>query len=665
MALYSPLMSPGVFTREVDLTNGVPNVPSSTAVTVGNFRWGPVEEPVLINNEARLAKVFGNPDLNTSLDFHTASYYLRYSDDLYVIRKITEDANAGPEATFTTAIDSTGTSLTMTLVDGGGGYVTAPTAIVASAADSGDTPTVTVGFDSATGSVTGFTVVAGATPYFYDSSTTITIALSDTRAEFGVNAYSYDTQTTVPIVKNEANFEAQKATLANDGHYVVAKYPGEMGNGLRLSIVGAAEFASWPYKSYFDGVPGTSDYAALKGALNDEVHAVVVDENGVFTGTKGQVLEVFSYLSLARDAKDAQGSTVYIADVINNRSKYIWFVNFVAGMGVRAGTAAGSGDNYAFTGYIEIDLVNGRNSGALGVNEYAFGFDLIEDVNTYTVDFLIAPGMPTATEQTTVVNDLISIAQSTRKDCVVVASPSRASVINESSPVTQTITDIANFTRSSYAFIDNNYLRVYDKYNDQYIYIPAASSTAGIMAASDNNFAPWYSPAGTRRGQYLGVTSLAYSPNNSERDELYKAGVNPISNIPGQGILLYGDKTHLARPSAFDRINVRRLFLVLERAISQAAANILFEFNDEFTRAEFVNIVEPVLRDVKGRRGITDFLVVCDETNNTPEIIDTNQFVASLFIKPARSINFITLNFVAVRTGVSFEEVVGNGNAGV
>ena len=664
MALYSPLMSPGVFTREVDLTNGVPNVPSSTAVMVGNYRWGPVEEPVLINNEARLAKVFGNPDLNTSLDFHSASYYLRYSDDLYVIRKITEVENPGPEATFTTAVDSTGGVLTMTLVDGGGGYVTAPTATI-TAADSGDTPTITVGFDSATNAVTGFTITAGATPYFYDSATTITVALTDTRADFGVNAYAYDDQTTVPVIKNEANFESQKATLATDGHYVVAKYPGEMGNGLRLSIVGASNFATWPYKSYFDGAPSTSDYATVKGALNDEVHAVVIDENGVFTGTKGQVLEVFPYMSLARDAKDNQGSTTYIVDVINNRSNYVWFINFVAGMGTAAGGLATSGRDYAFSGYIEINLVNGKNSGSLGADEYAFGFDLIEDVNTYTVDFLIAPGMPTATEQTTVVNDLISIAQSIRKDCVVVASPSRASVINESSPVTQTITDIANFTRSSYAFIDNNYLRVYDKYNDQYIYIPAASSTAGIMAASDNNFAPWYSPAGTRRGQYLGVTSLAYSPNNSERDELYKAGVNPVSNIPGQGILLYGDKTHLARPSAFDRINVRRLFLVLERAIGAAAANILFEFNDEFTRAEFVNIVEPVLRDVKGRRGITDFKVVCDETNNTPEIIDTNQFVASLFIKPARSINFITLNFVAVRTGVSFEEVVGNGNAGV
>ena len=212
---------------------------------------------------------------------------------------------------------------------------------------------------------------------------------------------------------------------------------------------------------------------------------------------------------------------------------------------------------------------------------------------------------------------------------------------------------------SGYVFVDNNFLKVYDKFNDQYIFIPAASSTAGIMAATDANAAPWFSPAGQRRGSYLGITALSYSPTKAERDTLYKAGVNPIANIPGQGVLLFGDKTFLNRPSAFDRINVRRLFLVLERAIGEAAKNVMFEFNDEFTRAEFTNIVEPVLREVKGRRGITDFRVVCDATNNTAAVVDRNEFIANIFIKPARSINYVTLNFVAVRSGVDFEEVVG------
>jgi phage tail sheath protein FI len=242
---------------------------------------------------------------------------------------------------------------------------------------------------------------------------------------------------------------------------------------------------------------------------------------------------------------------------------------------------------------------------------------------------------------------------------VVVASPNREAVVNAATPVTTSIITTDQFTRSSYLVVSNNYLKVYDKYNDQYVFIADASSVAGIMAASDLSAAPWFSPAGQRRGSVLGVTGLAYSATKAERDTLYKAGVNPVANIPGQGTLLFGDKTFLARPSAFDRINVRRLFLTMERAIAIAARNVMFEFNDEFTRAEFVNIVEPFLREVQGRRGITDFRVICDETNNTAAVVDRNEFIANIFIKPARSINYVTLNFVAVRTGVDFEEVVG------
>jgi phage tail sheath protein FI len=287
---------------------------------------------------------------------------------------------------------------------------------------------------------------------------------------------------------------------------------------------------------------------------------------------------------------------------------------------------------------------------------------LFEDKDQVEIDFLIAPSASTRASQTTIVNDLVATAQSTRKDCVVVASPARSDVIgvtSDATKVTNVVTTADTFTNSSYLVTDNNFLKVYDKYNDNYVFIPSASTVAGIMASTDFNRAPWFSPAGARRGQLLGVTSLAYSPTKAQRDTLYKAGVNPIANIPGQGSILFGDKTMLGYPSAFDRINVRRLFLVLERAIGRAAEQVLFEFNDEFTRAEFVNIVEPVLREVQGRRGITDFRVVCDETNNTAAVIDRNEFKADIFIKPARSINYVTLSFVAVRTGVDFEEVVG------
>ena len=588
MALYSASESPAIIVREVDLTNGVPNVPTWTGAIVGDFRWGPVETPVLVNNEAKLASVFGNPDPERSVDFHSASYYLRYSDDLYVIREITE------------------------------------TEIPGSAADSDG-------------------------------------------IEFAANAFDKNVILAEwPVIKNEDNFENQRGAFDSAGHTFVAKWPGELGNSLTISMCGAEEahFASWAYKTYFNDVPGTSDYADKKGATNDEVHVVVIDANGEFTGTKNSVLETFSFLSLASDAKKPDGGGNYVLETINRVSKYIWMASIPTAMGTNSSTPATNGKVFTAgaTVVYTTSLTNGKNSDVLTAAQYTTGFDLLNDPNTYLVDFLIAPGLSNATDHKTVINYMVTIAENTRKDCVVVASPNRDAVVDDPTAARENIiTDLSTgVTRSSYLVMDSNYLKVYDKFNDQYIYIPAASSTAGLMAASDNNFAPWYSPAGTRRGRYFGVTQLAYNPNKQDRDELYKAGFNPVANIPGQGILLYGDKTHLARPSAFDRINVRRLFLVLERAIARAAQNIMFEFNDEFTRAEFVNIVEPVLRNVQGRRGITDFKLVCDETNNTPEIIDTNQFIASLFIKPARSINYITLNFVAVRTGVSFEEVVGD-----
>ena len=424
-------------------------------------------------------------------------------------------------------------------------------------------------------------------------------------------------------------------------------------------------FTAWTYKSSFDGAPTTSDHATGKSATLDEMHVAVVDRLGEFTGTAGAVLETYPFVSLALGAKNTDGSSNYIKDVINNRSEYVRLAGFSAQsqFSANAGTVATSGKSYinaAKTPVAEsFTLTNGVNSAALTTSEYITGFDLFQDVDTTTVDFLIAPGMTDSADQVTVVNDLVSIASSTRKDCVVNTSPCRSAIVNNTTPTARAVETTDGFTRSSYLIVDNNYLKVYDKYNDKYIMIPAASSTAGLCAAADRDAAPWYSPAGQRRGAYLGITSTSYSPTKSQRDTLYKAGLNPAGNIPGQGVLLFGDKTFMARPSAFDRINVRRLFLVIERAVSIAARNVMFEFNDEFTRAEFVNILEPFLREIKGRRGITDFRVVCDDTNNTAAVIDRNEFIASIFIKPARSINFVTLNFVAVRTGVEFEEVVG------
>jgi hypothetical protein len=587
MAFFTPSLSPAVVTREIDLTGIVPNVGTTTGVFVGNYRWGPVDKPTLVDNEARLVSLFATPDTNNSVDFHTAAHFTKYSNQLLNIRAVTSVAK---------------------------------------------------------------------------------------------NAYHTDagfaSGRTARLVKNDTDFDNQRSAMDSDLHGFVGKYPGSLGNSLQVQLcsydVGDSAFTGWSLRTSFDAAPGTSAYLAGKNGSNDEVHVAVVDQDGLFSGTKGEVLETFPFLSLARDAKNADGSTNYVADVLNNQSKYVWLVDAAnidsdysaAGAGT---DAADSGDNYALIasaqGVKTISMVNGVNSGALGTSEYATAFDLIEDVDTYNVDFLIAPPVTATsganTTADTIITDLNNIAATTRKDCVVVASPPKASVINTTTPVDDTVTFANLLPSSSYLFLDNNYIKVFDKYNDEYINIPANSSTAGLMAQSDQETAPWYSPAGLRRGQYFGAVDIAHSPTKAQRDTLYRANVNPIANIPGAGITLFGDKTMLRRPSAFDRINVRRLFLTLERAIARAAKSVLFEFNDEFTRAEFVNIVEPFLREVKGRRGITDFRVVCDETNNTAEIIDRNEFIATIFIKPARSINYITLNFVAVRTGVDFEEVVG------
>ena len=577
MALFTPSESPAVVVKEIDLTGGVPNVQSTTGAIVGNFRWGPVDKVTTVSNETTLVDTFANPDSFNSIDFHTAAFFLRYSNSLKVVREATSDA------------------------------------------------------------VNSFV---------------------NTKQVFLGNPIKEST------INNKEAFDA----IGDSNYTFVGRFPGALGNSLKVSICPASAtssiFDAWSYASSFDAHPKTSAFAAaLKDStVLDELHIAVIDEDGEFTGTKNTVLETYPFVSQGANAKDASGSSIFAKDVINENSEYIYMfgMDSVAtsfNSVITSSTSAMSG----LAAATDYSFISGANSGTLTTSEFSTGHDLLEDKDIVELDFLIAPGMTTTAEQTTIVNDLVATAEA-RKDCVVVTSPARDDVVNvtSSASVTTNVTATADtFTKSSYLVVDGNYLKVYDKFNDQFIQIPAASSTAGLMAATDRDRAAWFSPAGARRGRYLGITSIDYTPTKAQRDTLYKAGVNPIANIPGSGIILFGDKTFLGRPSAFDRINVRRLFLILERAISRAAEQVLFEFNDEFTRAEFTNIIEPVLREVKGRRGITDFRVVCDATNNTAEVVDRNEFIANIFIKPARSINYVTLNFVAVRTGVDFEEVVG------
>jgi hypothetical protein len=406
-----------------------------------------------------------------------------------------------------------------------------------------------------------------------------------------------------------------------------------------------------------NGAPGTSAQASLAGASNDEIHIVVIDTGGRFTGTRNTVLEVFPYLSKSVDGIDDLGNSNYYKNYVFNNSKYVYAVDPVS----YSTTNATWGNSLANTQFAtlatvqNISLTGGADSPTQDsdrINGYSYF------TNKEAVDIsLVFTSDHSITVQQYVIDNIVN----SRKDCIAFISPPSANVINQNGNETTNIVNWATSLNrsSSYVVADSGYKYMFDKYNNTYRWIPLNGDIAGLCVNTDNVRDPWFSPAGLNRGQIKNAVKLAWNPNKTQRDTLYSSGINPVVSFPGQGIVLYGDKTLQVKPSAFDRINVRRLFIVLEKTIAQAAQYSLFEFNDEFTRAQFVALVTPFLRDVQGRRGIYDFRVVCDTTNNTPQVIDSNQFVGDIYIKPARSINFIQLNFVAVRTGVDFTTIVG------
>jgi len=433
-----------------------------------------------------------------------------------------------------------------------------------------------------------------------------------------------------------------------------AKYPGAAGNSLRVGIADALTFGEWSYVSQFDSAPGTSEYAANFNSTGDELHVIVIDEDGVFTGTAGTVLEKFPFVSKASDAKNSDGSSNFYKNVINTQSQYIWWMDHPTGMSDWGSTAAVAGAFVGLNSPENVSLTVGVDA-APAAGDLQTGYNLFGNKELVDVSLLLTGGHAVAVAQHVIDNVALD-----RLDCVVFLSPPLAAVQNNAGDEAADIVTYRSSTlnrSTSYAVMDSGWKVQYDKYNDTYVNIPLNADTAGLCARTDQTNDPWWSPAGFNRGAIKNCVKLLFSPNQTDRDTLYKNGINPVVSFPGQGVVLYGDKTLLAKPSAFDRINVRRLFIVLEKAIATAAKFQLFEFNDVFTRAQFKSLVEPFLRDVRGRRGIYDFRVVCDETNNTGEVIDRNEFVADIYIKPAKSINFIYLNFIATRTSVSFEEV--------
>ena len=469
------------------------------------------------------------------------------------------------------------------------------------------------------------------------------------------------TGTDTILIKNRDDYELNYLDLSADANVgmFAAKYAGALGDSIKVSFYHSANaggsFADWAYKEEFDGVTGTSDYTSSRGGANDEIHVIVVDKDGKISGVANTILEKWSFLSVASDAINDDGSSKYYVDVLNDQSDWVYITNHPEDV-VNWGTSAANTEFGSVTANStgNVQIMTGGTDGTITDAERIVAYDKFENPEEVDVSLIMA-----GNATTTVIQSLKTLTE-TRKDCVLFVSPEFSDVINNSdSEVTDSVTFRNTLGSSSYMVMDSGWKYQFDKYNNVYRWVPLNGDIAGLCVRTDFERDPWYSPAGFNRGQIRNVIKLAWNPTKSERDDLYSNGINPVVTFPGEGVTLFGDKTLLAKPSAFDRINVRRLFIVLEKAIARAAKYSLFEFNDAFTRAQFVALIEPFLRDVQGRRGIFDFRVVCDETNNTPEVIDRNEFIGDIYIKPARSINFIQLNFVAVRTGVAFEEIVG------
>jgi hypothetical protein len=462
-----------------------------------------------------------------------------------------------------------------------------------------------------------------------------------------------------------------KITAISTHVLTIARFNPATGNtesgGLRHAVADDAKMLRhWEYYFNFSNAPTTTDDVAAAGGSLDEMHIAVIDEDGEISGTVGTILETFEGVSQAHDAKTAQGSSNYYPNVLYTQSKFIYWVDHLATLSDGLAKKGTTFDNSVGDAFVvsSTSLASGTDDFAATNAEIATAYEKFNDAENVDLSLLICGPSQTGADATgdTKATAVMDIATA-RKDCVAFVSPARADVVGVANAITQT-NNVKSFAEglpsTSYAVIDSGYKYMYDRYNDVYRFVPLNGDTAGLCARTDTIADAWFSPGGFNRGQVRGAVKLAFNPNQAQRDELYKSRVNSIVSFPGQGTVLFGDKTASAKPSAFDRINVRRLFIVLEKAVSTAAKFQLFEFNDEFTRAQFRNLVEPFLRDVQGRRGLTDFSVICDDTNNTGDVIDRNEFRADIFIKPARSINFIQLNFVATRSGVAFSEVAGS-----
>ena len=660
-------LSPGVLVKEVDLTNVVPAVATSVGAIAGVFEKGPLEEIRTISSEEELVKLFGKPNGSNFETFFAASNFLQYGNTLRVVRATTGMLNAMSGGSGLLIKNDEHYENNYAAGQGSSGEFGARTpgthgnALGVALCAGADAYEQTFSGNAGTLGVTTGTPAAGAT----------TVGVDTGGGSAGAGGAAFNVGDIVFF--QEADGQEYEVTAISTDNLTIRRKDDPQGRGLKTALSAATNVRRrFRFYDFFSGAPGTSTFAADRGVSTDELHVVVYDATGDISGfradTAGQrgnaVLETFAFVSQHPNAKTPQGNANFYPDVIFRQSEFIYWLDHPSVLS-NAGAVRTSGQAYATgtgtTGEMDFKLTGGTDDYAATVGELGDAFDRFDDAETVDINLLIGGAIPAGTDGVTHATKLIDIAEK-RKDIVAFISPRRADVVNVADSNTATSNVIAFFDQlasSSYCVFDSGYKFQFDKFNDVFRFVPLNGDIAGLCANTDNVADPFFSPGGFNRGQIRGAVKLAFNPNQTQRDDLYQARVNPVVTFPGQGTILFGDKTALSRPSAFDRINVRRLFILLEKAIATAAKFQLFEFNDEFTRAQFRNLVEPFLRDIQGRRGITDFSVVADGTNNTGEVIDRNEFVADIFIKPARSINFIQLNFVAVRTGVAFSEIGG------
>ena len=662
-------VSPGVNVTEKDLTNIVPAVSTSSGGIVITAEKGPIDEITTISSEGELADIFGKPNSNNFEEWFSAANFLGYGNNLKVVRPITGCVNAVSTGTAVLVKNTTDYLDTYYSATGAGQVSNIGPFIAREAGTLGNSLKISMCTNSTAfgpHSMSG-NLVADASAAIGDT----TISVDDGGLMQVGDILEFGDAAATPSPDGAPSGFYYKITAISTNLLTIARFNPATGTtesgGLRHAVVDNAKILRhWEYFFNFANAPTTSDDVSAAGGSLDEMHIAVIDEDGSISGTTGTILETFEGVSQATDAKTATGASNYYPNVLYAQSKFIYWVDHLATLSDGLAKTGTTFDNSVGDAFVvsSTSLASGTDDFTATNAEIATAYEKFNDAENVDLSLLLCGPSQTGADATgdTKATAVMDIATA-RKDCVAFISPARTDVVGVANAITQTV-NVKNFANglpsTSYAVIDSGYKYMYDRYNDVYRFVPLNGDTAGLCARTDSVADAWFSPGGFNRGQVRGAVKLAFNPNQAQRDDLYKARVNSVVSFPGQGTILFGDKTAQSKPSAFDRINVRRLFIVLEKAVSTAAKFQLFEFNDEFTRAQFRNLVEPFLRDVQGRRGLTDFSVICDDTNNTGDVIDRNEFRADIYIKPNRSINFIQLNFVATRSGVAFSEVAGS-----